>query len=161
MQLGKLLSAEPGVPCVTREVRVQLIHLIEGEEHRAEVPALLAPVTEPQYEESRRFAIEWLTKLDPKSPYLINEDGKGLPIPDEVLEREQERTLLLYALRDPERPVQPLVPQKEYQLLRKGLVRRQVKWLHDQYFDYMDKEYPETIPPKVAANLAAEIEKKS
>ena len=108
MQIGTLLAQQPGAPCVLREVLVQLVHQVDGVEHTAEVKAVLAPVTEPKYEEARRFAEDWLLRKDPTSPYReVARDELGKPteervplsLPHEVLERERDRTFLLFALR--------------------------------------------------------------
>ncbi len=170
MQIGTLLQQQPGAPCVLREVLVQLVHQVDGVEHTAELRAVLAPVTEPKYEEARRFAEDWLLRKDPTSPYReVARDELGKPteervplsLPHEVLERERDRTFLLFALRDPDKPQQPLVPQAQYALLRKGLIRRQVNWLIEEYQRFISAQYPETLTPEQAAELAQDAEGKS
>lgn len=164
MQLGDLLKKEPGVCCVVRRVVVQIVHQVEGVEHKTEAPALLAPVVEARYEEARRFAEDWLLRMDPTSPYRLAAEGEDrvpLQLPPDVLERERDRAFLCYVLRDADSPAQPFVKQKDYGVFRKGLVRRQVTYLLEEYSRFLNEEYPETVPADVAAQLAAEAEGKS
>lgn len=152
MQLGELLKTSPGVPCVVRRVKVQLLHVVAGLEHKTEAEALLVPVNDVLSTAGEREARTYLERQDkdPTSPYrwTLAEDQQtevpGAPIPQDVLQAEVNRRFLLRCLRDVDNPRQPFVREADYATFRKALVPRQVEWLLAEYTRFLDEEYPET-----------------
>lgn len=164
MQLGDLLRKEPGAPCVRHAVEFHVLHQVEGVEHKTKASAVFVPVPDSLQAQARERARTFLQLQDndPDSPYRWKDaDTPGAPIPEAILENEENLVFLSWALRDKDKITRPFCEERDYAIFRRALVPRQVAYLLEEYRKFLDEEYPETLPPKAKEELEEETEGKS
>ena len=165
MQLGSILSSNPGEPMVSWPVEFYLLRFSPEGPKRVRVQALLLPVSEAERQRSNVEAMQFL-RTDPNSPWRATEqtadngefhryEGTDVSIGDEQIYK-----FLTYALHDAEDPSKRLVREIDYPVFRKGLVRAQVQWLHSEYTKLIEQEYPEIVSQKQKDKLVAEAQGK-
>ena len=125
--LGNVLKRAAGTPLTGRRVRFHLLTQEGAALAQHEVEAVLHPV----HEEARLDAIA-------EARAYCEEQGQPERLPVEA-----DLRFMSKALRDPEDARKQLVLASELHLLRRGLIREQVKWLDSEYLELIRTEYPE------------------
>lgn len=158
MNLGTILSANPGEFCAAEPIEFHLMRQTAQGRERHRIKAVLLPVSSSDRAAARRDAMnylrtlpEWAERDDPQG------SGKILPpIPATLVDEEFLLKFLRYSLHQADNPLAKLVAGPDYPLFRAGLTIEQVVWMHKRYDKYIAEQYPEMIPPEAMADLESQ-----
>lgn len=145
MRLGNIISQQGGVAETGRRVKFQFRSKDkQGQVQRHWCEAMILPLSETERGEAEAAARTYAEQN-----------------PQTVLGDEAAYRKLQKFLRDPDDLRVCFFLEKEMDLLREGLVYKQVQWLLDEYQQHIEEEYPEILSEEEQTSLEEEAIKNS